>query len=139
MPTTLNTSAAADISAFEGLGYGVVCKPVTLVVSAYPTAGTSVGMLKIPAGAIVFDLFALASDMDTNGTPTMSFSVGTDASPSYFLNTSVIPQTGGAARPAGTARPLTFANADTINITWNAAAASFAAGTIDLSVLYVNP
>lgn len=140
MPTSLNTSAAASITAVEGMGYNVVCKPVTLTVSANPTGGTSVGLVKIPANAVIVDMLVVASDLDTSGTPTLTFSIGTDASPTYFINLSTIGQTGGLVRPtAVTARPLTFAAPDTINITWGTAAATFAAGTIDLVVQYINP
>lgn len=140
MATTTNSTAAAGVGVYEGEGYEVVCVPATLTVSTNPTGGDVVQMVKLPKGAIVLDVMAVASDMDTNGTPTLTFSVGYGDSTSYFISVSTIAQTGGVVRSSAvTARPLTLTGEDTIDILWGTTAATFAAGTIDLMVHYVNP
>ena len=140
MPTTTAATAAAAVSAVEGMGYNVTCKPVTLTVSAAPVAADVVELLKVPKGAVIMDVMVVASDMDTNVTPLLTFSIGYGSATAYWISTSTIGQTGGIARPtiAG-ARPLTLTPEDTIDLLWVAAAATFAAGTIDLVVTYVNP
>ena len=140
MPTTTNSTAASGITALEGMGYNVVCKPVTLTVSAAPVAADVVQLLKVPKGAIITDVMVVASDMDTGATPLLTFSIGYGSSTAYWISTSTVGQTGGIARPtAATARPLTMTDEDTIDLLWVAAAATFAAGTVDLMVTYVNP
>jgi hypothetical protein len=140
MATTTYSTAATGVSVVEGMGYNVVCKPVTLSVTANPTAADVVQLLKVPKGAIILDLHVVASDMDTNGTPLMTFSIGYGGSTAYWISTSTVAQAGGVARPTAlTARPLTMTDEDTIDLLWVAAAATFAAGTIDLVVTYVNP
>lgn len=140
MATTTNRTAAAGVAVYEGEGYEVVCVPVTLTVSANPTAADVVQMVKLPKGAIVLDVTAVASDMDTHVTPTLAFSVGYGTDPNYFISASTVGQTGGIARSnLATGRPLTLTAEDTIDVLWDATAATFAAGTLDLMVHYVNP
>jgi hypothetical protein len=138
MATTTFTTAAAGIATVEGLGYNVQCKPVTLTLSANVVAADVVQILKVPKNCTVLWVQAIASDMDTNGAPTMSFKIGDGDDDDYYVAASLIGQTGGVVQSnVFTARPKTYANDDTIDITWITAAATFAAGTIDVNVYYV--
>lgn len=140
MATTTNSTAAAGVGVYEGEGYELVCIPATLTLAANVTAADVYQMVKVPKGAIVVDVMAVASDMDTNGTPTMTFSVGYGDDINYFISASTVAQSGGIVRSnLATGRPLTFPAEDTIDISFDAVAATFAAGTIDLMVYYVNP
>lgn len=140
MATTTNSTAAAGVAVFEGQSYAVVCVPATLTVATNPTGADVVQMVKLPKGAIVIDVMAVASDMDTSGSPTLTFSVGYGDDTDYFISVSTVAQAGGVVRPTlATARPLTLTGEDTIDILWGTTAATFAAGTIDLMVYYVNP
>lgn len=112
-------------------------------------------MCKVPAGAIVVDGFVRADDMDT-GAEALDMDVGwaangSDAAdPDGFGNLGV--WTGDAVtdiKPEGSIYypfngvlkdgPKTFARETTIQVEANAAATTFAAGTLYVGVFYIVP
>lgn len=93
----------------------------------------TVAAFVVPRGFVVTGIIAVATDMDTNGAPTLTLSVGDAASAARYLSASTIGQTGTSTQTLA-ATGLLFENtADTeIVITTAAAAATAAAGTLDL-------
>jgi hypothetical protein len=54
---------------------------VTPTVAQVEAAGTVLASIAIPADAIVLDVMVYATDMDTNGSPTLALDVGDSAGP----------------------------------------------------------
>jgi hypothetical protein len=101
------------------------------------TTGNVVEAFIVPAGFTVTGIVMIASDMDSNGTPTLALSVGDAASATRFLSSNTAGQTGAAPVVAFTTPATTnvlFAyTADTkILITATTGSATAVAGTIDL-------
>lgn len=151
MATITATRAAAGfpVSAFHGAGvlqaaYG------TYDMSANPTANDVLELCKLPKGAVVLGGFLRMEDLDSNATETIDIDVGTAADADAFGNFGVqtgdavagyLPE-GGVLLPLhGTLKdgPVTMSAETTVQLTWIAAAATFAAGTVTLVVYYVIP
>ena len=87
----------------------------------------------VPRGFIVTGIIAVATDMDTNGSPTLALSVGDAGSATRFLSSSTIGQAGTSTQTLASTGLLYEFTADTeIVITASTAAATAAAGTLDL-------
>jgi len=105
----------------------------------------------IPEDHVPVDWFVTSDDMDTNGTPTIVFSVGALLADNTDLDTtargggaawatgSTIAQTGGFLRNAAkncAATPPLATSKLAVGFKWTAASATFAAGTIYLHLFY---
>ncbi len=117
-----------------------------------PSANDIVELGVIPAGARVVDMILDTDDLDSNGSPTMTFDVGimsgnfgdNDAARTCgaeFFSGSNAPQSGAVARPTlKTAFRTAATQADrSIGLKVAAAAATFVAGSVGLTVLYATP
>lgn len=135
-----NTGAA---NAVPGVGDGHGLKAVVGVFSltAALAANDVIQSPTIPKGATIIDVIVSSTDLDTNGTPTITFDVGYSADADYFIAASTMPQTGGVARSsAPTAQPLTLTAKDTVNVTVKAGPATGATtGTVSIAVLFLPP
>lgn len=97
------------------------------------TTGNVVEAFIVPAGFTVTGIIAVASDMDTNGTPTVALSVGDSGSSTRFLSSSTIAQAGGTTTTLASTGLLYAYTADTkILVTATTGSATAAAGTLDL-------
>ena len=140
MATTTAATAAATVTKFQGAGRQVCVQEATYAVTVAPVLNDVVELVRLPAGSVVVDVTLRSSDMDTNGTPLMTMSVGYGGDDDYMIAASTVGRTGGVARAdAVTFVPLTLAAEDTIDLKWSAAAATFAAGSVTLSVYYYSP
>lgn len=96
-------------------------------------------MCVLPARHVIVDAILDCDDLDTNGAPTISLSVGTATTANLLINASAVGRTGGIARmdQAGGVR-LAESDSDTpIRVTVSAGPATGAAsGTIGLSLFY---
>lgn len=162
--TLTATRAAADFPVFKATGSGVVCAAYgSYAVAANTEAGDIFKMCKLPAGAVVLGGMLYGADLDTNATETIDLDVGWpanggsgtyDAADSDGLgNFGVITgdafATGNVSNVTGVSYPLAgllatgvlpaFTKETTIQVLANAAAATFAAGTISVVVYYVVP
>lgn len=157
MATITGTRAAASFPAFKALGAGIVCAAYgSYDFSANPTIADIIELTKVPAGAVVIGGWYRLEDIDTNATETVDIDIGyaangaVAADPDAFGNFGV--QNGDAVTnylpEGGTLLPLngvlkdgfvTFSRDTVITATIVAAAATFAAGTMSVVVLYVNP
>jgi hypothetical protein len=88
-------------------------------------------IMKVPAGFTATNLYASATDMDTNGTPTLALSLGDAASLTRLLSSSVIGQAGTATSTIATTGAYYFFAVETdIILSATVASATAAAGTL---------
>lgn len=114
------------------------------IVTGDLTLNNVIPLVKLPRGAVVKDITIYATDMDTNGAPTLAFHVGDAGDPDRFIVASTVGQTGGkvaagntAAAAATTAAAGAYTAETIINATVSTAAATAAAGTMLVFVEYV--
>lgn len=158
MATTIGTRAASTFPAYTGMGAGDLCAAYgSLDVAANPTIADVHKICKLPRGAVVLGGFLRMEDIDTNATETLDVDVGildngVEATDSDALGnfgaagagdavTGYLPE-GGTLYPLhGTLKdgPVTLHGDTDVTITFVAAAATFAAGTITVVVYYVCP
>jgi hypothetical protein len=107
---------------------------VTLLAADLVTTNT-VAAFKLPPGFVAMSLYAGASDMDTNGSPTLTISVGDASSAARFLSASTIGQAGTATSTVATTGFLFQTTAETtVIVSFPAASATAVAGTLDLYI-----
>lgn len=151
MATLTATRAASTFPVSSFAGAGVVQAAYGHYdVAANPSANDIAQLCKVPAGAVVLGGWLRVEDLDSNATETLDIDVGWTDDPDGFGNfgvlngdavTNYLPE-GGILLPLhGTLGngPVTFSAETTISATFIAAAATFAAGTISLVVLFVVP
>jgi hypothetical protein len=128
----------------------ITAEPLELVVPFWlgttngtvaPVVNDIVALCEVPAGVEIADWIIQSEDADSNGTPTLDFTLGslnaglTDISTTYLAAVAV-GKTGGVTRATTTAH---YTEANTakrvIGIKWTTAAATFVAGKKGLLVL----
>lgn len=98
--------------------------------------GNIVKAFVVPAGFVATGIIAVATDMDTNGSPTLALSVGDAASGTRYLSSSNIGQAGTTTQTLASTGLLFAYTVDTeILITATTGAATAAAGTLDLYLI----
>jgi hypothetical protein len=92
----------------------------------------------LPAGARVLYSLLKASDLDTNGTPTIALNVGDAGSATRYFSASTVGQAG-TASAATAAGGLDYANTSKtlVVIVPSTGVATGAAGTVELTQFYV--
>lgn len=146
MATVSSTKVASTVPAREPHS-GVVAVKATYTHPATgdgSAAGDIIQMVKVPKGAMILDLALSAEDLDTNGSPTITLDVGDGGDVDRFIDGATIGQTGGivrlgqgvAAAAVDGAHGYVYTEDDTIDVKVVDAAATKAAGTITLTVLY---
>ena len=140
MATTATTRAGASKPVKDNIR-GVNAVTCSHSVTANPTAADILQLVPIPKGARILDVIVTMTDLDTNGAPTVTFTVGdtqTTSTANRYVTTSTVGQTGGVARLNNQVGHLfTFGTDGTVDLTWGVAAATFAAGTITCTATYV--
>lgn len=146
----------------QGVAPSLICPPNVpqraygnIAISANPADGDIYELVKLPAGATVVGGYLYGDDLDTNATETLDLDLGWAANgeeaadPDGFGNLGVWtgdavvgikPEVGNYFPLGGvlfTTGPQTFTNETTIQLEANAAAATFAAGSVWLVVDYV--
>lgn len=99
-------------------------------------------MVRVPNGARVIDVLLAAADLDTNGVPTITLSVGDGGATARYVSASTIGQAGGIANgiSVSTGFGYVYAAEDTIDVLVAAGPATGAtSGTIKLAVTYIPP
>jgi hypothetical protein len=93
----------------------------------------TVGAFMVPAGFVVTGIIAVATDMDSNGSPAMSISVGDSGSAARYLSASNIGQAGTSTTTLASTGLLYKNTVDSeVLITIATQAATAVAGTVDL-------
>ena len=117
MATVTAARAAASQPVKDSMNDGVVSVVGVYSVTANPTAADVIQMVPVPRGARILDVILSATDMDSNGTPTVAYTVGDGGSANRFITTSTIGQAGGVARLNAQGGHLyTFAADGTIDV-----------------------
>lgn len=95
--------------------------------------GSIVEAFVVPAGFTVTGIIAVATDMDSNGSPTLALSVGDAGSSTRHLSSSTIGQAGTTTQTLASTGLLYAYTADTkILVTATTGSATAVAGTLDL-------
>lgn len=134
---------------FPAFAGHVVAKRFDHAFSSAPAVNDILELAALPAGARVVDMVLESDDLDSNGTPLVSFDVGImsgnwgDESQSRtvgaeFFSADTVARAGGVSRPTlRTAfRTAPASNDRSIGLKIAAAAATFQAGTVALTVSY---
>ncbi len=142
MATFNATKVSSQASlAMPGVGDGQSAKVIaaTYSITAALAANDIIQSPVIQAGSVVTDVMVVVSDLDTNGTPTITLDVGYGDDPDYFIAASTVGQAGGVARASAvTALPLVLAANDTIDVTVKAGPATGATtGTVTIIVTFL--
>lgn len=136
MTTYLSNKAQAGVSPKQN-HIGSIPVYASYAFASAPALNDLVQMMTIPAGATIVSVVLDSDKIDTNGTPTMKFDVGDGTVANRFLAASTLPQTGGAAvANVAAAYGYNYAANTPLFVKVNAAAATFAAGTVRLLVEY---
>jgi hypothetical protein len=162
MATLTATRAADAFPTFQPNGAGLVCAAYgTYALTANPSAADIAEMCKLPAGATVIGGKLYAADIDTNATETLDIDVGwaanggsgtydsadSDGLGNFGVITGDAFATGNVSNVTGVNYDLngllatgvlpSFTKETTIQIVFNAAAATFSAGSVSVVVYYV--
>lgn len=147
MATIIADRAKSGVPAFEGPPGNLCVAYGTYDFASAPSAADVLQICKLPAGAIVLGGFLRAEDLDSNATETIEMDVGTAADPDAFLNsgvlngdavTNVFPEGGVLIPLHGTlaAGPVTITAETIVQVTFTAAAATFASGAVTVVIYY---
>lgn len=133
-------SARSAISA----GIGHFRQPVTdfvtvaLTTAMINNADDDVGLLYVPAGAIIQDVGLSLTEIDTDGSPAVVVDVGDAADEDRLIAASTIGQAGGATKAIALAGFMhKYTTRTQLRLYIKTAAATPAAGTAKFSVTYV--
>lgn len=110
---------------------------VALTTAMIDNVNDEVELLWVPKGAVFDSAVISATDMDTNGAPTLAFDVGDDASEPRIFAASNVGQAGTLSTAfARTAHAYKWTAATKIKAYVQAAAATGAAGTLTFTIRY---
>jgi hypothetical protein len=110
---------------------------VAMTTAMVDNTDDEVALFWLPKGAVVVGASISATDMDTNGTPTLAFDVGDTADEDRLIAASQVGRAGTLANALAPTGHLYKYTADTqIKAYVQAAAATAAAGTLYVSVQY---
>lgn len=110
----------------------------TVTCTAAPTTADPLQFFSLPANSRVVGGWLSASDMDTNGTPTIALNIGDAGSANRYFAASTVAQAGTSATALATTG-LGYLNTSKTLVTGVAStnAATGAAGTVTLCLQYV--
>lgn len=111
---------------------------VAMTTAMIDNANDEVGLLYLPAGSIILSAVLSATDMDTNGTPTLAFDVGDTSVESRLFAASAVGQAGTLSSAlARTGHLYKYSTRTQLKAFVQTAAATGVAGTLNFSVTYV--
>jgi hypothetical protein len=149
MATLTATRAASAFPASLYAGAGVLQAAYgSYDLASNPSAADVLEICKVPANSVILGGWLRMEDIDSNATETIDVDVGTSADTDAFGNfgvrtgdavTDYLPEGGTLLPLNGTLKdgPVTVSAETTIQVTFVATAATFAAGTVTVVVLYV--
>lgn len=121
-------------------GGGVLCARASVSCSAAPATTDTIEFFYLPAGAVVLLAILESSDMDTNVSPTLTLNVGDSGDADRLFAASTVGQTGALSSAIAVAgHGASYSSKTLITGAANANAATGAAGTLTLTVLYTVP
>lgn len=121
----------------HGFGSSVYCQRFKIITTGALTTADVLQFGYLPKYARVVDAWLKASDLDTNGAPTIAINVGDAGDVDRLFAASTVAQTGTVARMSvATGFGYRYENETLITGAPSANAATGAAGTIELAVFY---
>ena len=124
--------------AVHGERKGVQMARATVVCAAAPATTDTLNFFYLPPGARVVGGYLSATDMDTNGSPTLTLNVGEAGTPARLFSASTVGQAGTASQSfAAGALDYQYAAKTLVTGVAQANAATGAAGSVTLALLYV--
>jgi hypothetical protein len=97
----------------------------------------SIELFWLPKGAVILGVVASASDMDSNGSPTLAFNIGDSGSNSRLMVATAVGQAGTLSSTLAPTGHMYKYTADTKLVAYvSTAAATAVAGTLTVSVRY---
>lgn len=135
------TSKSAAVGTSIGTGWArQVIEDVAIIAvttAMIDNTNDSVGLMYLPAGAVVLGATLSSSDLDTNGTPTITWNVGDTGSNTRFFSASTVSQAGTLSTAIAQGGHLYKFTARTqIRAYVNAVSATGAAGTLYFAIRY---
>ena len=142
--TTRSRYALGSLRMPEPQGAEIVCVRMTHDLVAAPLINDTLWLGDLPARCVPVDCLFDSDDLDSNGAPAVTMSVGflnaakTDLASTAWIVSSNIGQASGMARPTtSTLVKSAVSNADQpVGIKFTAAPATFQAGTVGLTLFY---
>ncbi len=132
---TYNSPIATKAPIGHGFSGNVKAFFTEVTLSAAPTTADTINFFKVPAGFRVLGAILEASDMDTNGSPTLTLNVGDSGSASRLFSASTVGQAGTSAVATAVSGIFYQYTAETtITGVAQADAATGASGTLRLCV-----
>lgn len=132
-------SRLTGISAGQGHYRGLTTDTaiIAMTTAMIDNANDDVGLLYIPAGAVIVSATLAATDMDTNGTPALAIDVGDSADEDRLFAASTVGRDGTLSTAlARTGFLYKYTNRTQLRAYIQTAAATAAAGTLYFSVTY---
>ncbi len=110
---------------------------IAMTTAMIDNAADDVGLFYLPEGAVIVGIAASATDMDTNGTPTLAIDIGDSSDEDRLLAASTIGQAGTLSTAlARTGHLYKYTTRTQLRAYIQTAAATAAAGTLKVSVAY---
>jgi hypothetical protein len=134
--TNATNVATSQVEAVKYVQTGVVTEIYSAAVTTSLAANDTITGPSIPANCTLLDVILDADDLDT-GTPAIKFDVGVSGTAAKFISASTVAQGGGVqhANVAGTVG-YTPTSDTAVIAKVNTAAATAAAGTVRLAIVY---
>lgn len=128
------TAGGTGINGQEMVATAIVAMTTAMI----DNVDDEVGLFYLPKGAIVVGGTISATDMDTNGTPTLAFDVGDSGDEDRIFAASTVGQAGTLSTAIARAGHLHKYTSDTLIKAYvQAVSATGAAGTLYVSVRYI--
>jgi hypothetical protein len=137
---TYNSSAVANNvpANTHGLASELKVAFASVTCTAAPSTSDTLNFFDLPAGARIVLAVLEASDMDTNGSPALTLNIGDSGSAARLFSASTVGQAGTLSSAiATTGHGAAFTTKTRITGTAAVNAATGAAGTVDLTVMYL--
>lgn len=98
MATLSSDQVAAGVQPVGTTGNASVTVIGTYALAAALAAGDIVQLVKVPKNAYITEVLVAVPDLDTNGSPTITFTVGDQGDVDRFITSSTTGQAGGVVR-----------------------------------------
>jgi len=139
--TVFETQLSGKRGTILGNGWGreIICATaiVAMTTAMLDNVNDDVGLFYVPAGAVIVGAMVSATDMDTNGSPTLAFDIGDSADEDRIFAASAVGQAATLSQAiARTAHLYKYTAETQIRAYIQAVSATPAAGTLTFSLFY---
>lgn len=111
---------------------------VAMTTAMIDNVDDEVGLMWVPAGAIITGIAVSATDMDTNASPTIAFDIGDDADEDRLMAATQVARAGGVDQAiARTGLGFKYTTRTRLKAYVQTAAATAAAGTLTVVIRYI--